>query len=120
MIEKLRAEQKEWERKIKDQHKKMGGVHMSAAHTAKTQKDIRTLENRLDKSLKRFNSMLTSNANLRQEIDSLRVERKRFEGMYKKLDKELSSLRRQIAEEIDQSTMSYDARYVIPRLRFQC
>ena len=49
IIEKLTAEQKEWERKIKEQHKKMGGVHMSAAHTAKTQKEIRTLENRLDK-----------------------------------------------------------------------
>lgn len=34
---------------MKDQHKNMGGVHMSAAHTAKTQKDVRTLENRLDK-----------------------------------------------------------------------
>lgn len=49
IIEKLSAEEKEWERKIKDQHKKMGGVHMSSVHTAKTQKDIRTLENRLDK-----------------------------------------------------------------------
>ncbi|XP_067945851.1 outer dynein arm-docking complex subunit 1-like [Watersipora subatra] len=110
IIEKLTAEQKEWEKKIKEQHKMMGGVHMSAAHTAKTQKEIRTLENRLDKSLKKFNSMLTGNADLRQEIDSLRVERKRFEGMHKKLDKELTSLRRQIAEEIDQSTISYDTR----------
>jgi len=49
IIEKLTAEQKEWEKKIKDQHKMMGGVHMSASHTAKTQKEIRTLENRLDK-----------------------------------------------------------------------
>jgi len=56
--------------------------------------------------------MLTSNADLRQEIDSLRVERKRFEGMHKKLDKELTSLRKQIAEEIDQSTMAYDSRYM--------
>lgn len=55
--------------------------------------------------------MLTSNADLRQEIDSLRVERKRFEGVYKKLDKELVSLRRQIAEAIDQSTLAYDSRY---------
>ncbi|KAF6036165.1 CCDC114 [Bugula neritina] len=110
IIEKLTAEQKEWEKKIKDQHKMMGGVHMSASHTAKTQKEIRTLENRLDKSLKKFNAMLTGNADLRQEIDSLRVERKRFEGMHKKLDKELVSLRKQIAEEIDQSTVAYDAR----------
>lgn len=63
-------------------------------------------------SLKKFNSMLTGNADLRQEIDSLRVERKRFEGMHKKLDKELTSLRQQIAEEIDQSTASYDSRLI--------
>lgn len=56
--------------------------------------------------------MLTGNADLRQEIDSLRVERKRFEGMHKKLDKELQSLRKQIAEEIDQSTLAYDSRLV--------
>ena len=61
-------------------------------------------------SLKKFNAMLTGNADLRQEIDSLRVERKRFEGMHKKLDKELTSLRTQINEEIDASTMAYDSR----------
>lgn len=36
---------------MKEQNKMMGGVHMSAAHTAKTQKEVRTLENRLDKVL---------------------------------------------------------------------
>ena len=43
IIEKLTAEQKEWERKIKEQHKKMGGVHMSAAHTAKTPPQLAAL-----------------------------------------------------------------------------
>lgn len=54
--------------------------------------------------------MLTGNSEMRTEIDSLRIERKRFEGMHKKLDKELSSLRKQIAEEIDSATLAYDAR----------
>ena len=39
---------REWERKIKQQHRNMGGVHMSSQHTVQTQKTMRTLENRLD------------------------------------------------------------------------
>ena len=39
---------KEWEKKIKQQHKNMGGVHMSAQHTTQMQKTQRVLDNRLD------------------------------------------------------------------------
>jgi len=42
------AKIREWEKKIKHQHKNMGGIHMSSSHTVQTQKSIRTLENRLD------------------------------------------------------------------------
>lgn len=44
----LDAKIREWEKKIRNQHKNMGGVHMSSQHTVQTQKTIRTLENRLD------------------------------------------------------------------------
>ena len=44
----LDAKIREWEMKIKDQHKNMGGVHMSSQHTTQTQKTLRVLENRLD------------------------------------------------------------------------
>jgi len=44
----LDAKIRDWEKKIKHQHKNMGGVHMSSQHTVQTQKTIRTLENRLD------------------------------------------------------------------------
>ena len=44
----LDAKNRDWERKIKQQHRNMGGVHMSAQHTVQTQKTLRTLENRLD------------------------------------------------------------------------
>ncbi|XP_064642414.1 coiled-coil domain-containing protein 63-like [Lineus longissimus] len=106
----LDSELRAWEKKIREQHKKMGGVHMSGAHTVQTQKKARTLENRLDQALKKFNSALTINSDLRDEIDSLRNERKRFENIYKRLDKELQQLRRDIGEVIDTSTQSYDAR----------
>lgn len=101
---------KEWEAKIKDQHKNMGGVHMSSQHTTQTQKTIRVLENRLDQAKKRFNDCLCRNSQLRDEIESLRNEHKRFETLYKKLEKELRALRREMGEVIEKSTSAYDAR----------
>ncbi|KAJ8321073.1 hypothetical protein KUTeg_002660 [Tegillarca granosa] len=106
----LDAKIREWEKKIKQQHKNMGGVHMSSSHTVQTQKTIRTLENRLDKCKKEFNTILTNNACMREEIESLRVERNRFDHLYKKLDRELTSLRKQKAELIESSTQAYDQR----------
>lgn len=98
------------EKEIKGQHKQMGGVHASSQHTAKTQKAIRVKENRLHQANEKFNSMLTENAKLREEIDSLRVERTRFEGIRKKLEKESVDNRQAIGEVIDQSTQAYDSR----------
>ena len=45
--EELDAKLKEWRKKIKDQHKNMGGVNMSRAHVMQTQKKVTKLENTL-------------------------------------------------------------------------
>ena len=60
--------------------------------------------------LKRFNSLLTSNALLRSEIDNLRVERQRYEDLFQKSEKELRSLRDQLVECIERSVNAYDQR----------
>lgn len=106
----LDAEIREWENKIKEQHKNMGGIHMSTQHTTQTQKTTRVLENRLDQAKKRFNDCLCTNAQLRDEIESLRNEHKRFESLYKKLEKELRACRREMGEVIEKSTQAYDQR----------
>ena len=62
-------------------------VHMSQTQHIVVQKQIRVMENRLDKSLVRFNSALATNAQLRTMIDHLRQERSVFEGIYKKLQR---------------------------------
>ena len=61
-------------------------------------------------ALKHFNTLLTENSNLRDEIDNLRVERSRFEDLHAKLEKELSGLRQDIAKTIEESTQAYDQR----------
>lgn len=110
MQKELDAKIREWEKKIKLQHKNMGGVHMSSQHTTQIQKTQRVLDNRLDQSKKRFNDCLSHNAKLRDEIESHRTEHRRFENLYKKLEKELKNLRKEMAEVIESSTSAYDAR----------
>ena len=50
------------------------------------------------------------NKQLRKEIDSLRVERKRFDNIYSKLDKEKQELQQETGKIIDESTAAYDQR----------
>lgn len=106
----LDYEIRQMEKKIRVQQRNMGGANMSNAHKQKTQKRVRTLENKLDMVNKEFNDTLSSNADLRTEIDSLRTERRRFEALYKKLLKELQRLREEIGEVIEASTQAYEAR----------
>jgi predicted nuclease with TOPRIM domain len=56
---------------------------------------------------------LSENARQRDEIESLRVERNRFDTLYKKLEKELSQLQKKKGELIENSTQAYDARYYL-------
>ena len=60
---------------------------MSQQQHVRVQKQVRVIENRLDKSYVRFNSILTENTKLRDLIDHLRRERSVFEGLSKRLDK---------------------------------
>ena len=60
---------------------------------------------------KKFNESLSENAKLRDEIESLRCEHKRFETLFKKLEKELKMLRREMGEVIESSTQAYDQRW---------
>lgn len=53
-------------------------------------KQIRILENRLDKGLQKFNEAIAANRALREQIDTLRRERVVFDEIYRKLENELS------------------------------
>ena len=47
------------------------------------------MNHRLDKALIRFNEAISSNKQLRQDIDDLRRERVVFENVYKRMEREL-------------------------------
>ncbi|XP_044030136.1 coiled-coil domain-containing protein 114 isoform X2 [Siniperca chuatsi] len=76
----------------------------------RTQKAIRTLEYKLDRALTRFNEQLTKNSHLREELQTLHIERVRFQQLHNRLDKELLDVRKKIGEVVNLSTAAYDVR----------
>lgn len=89
---------------------KHGGVTASLDNAKAVQKQIRILENRLDKALQKFNMAIAANRTLREQIDTLRRERVVFDDIYQKLAKELVLKKQEMASIIEQANAAYEAR----------
>jgi len=89
---------------------KHGGVKAALENSKAVQKQIRILENRLDKALQKFNEAIEANRALREQIDTLRRERVVFDDIYKKLENELHSKKKEMANIIEQANAAYEAR----------
>ena len=83
-----------------------GGVNAAKETNANISKEIRILENRLDKALVKFNEALAHNKQLRETIDNLRRERVVFDNIYRKLEKELHEKKKQMANIIELSNQA--------------
>ncbi|GAA6071330.1 coiled-coil domain-containing protein 114 isoform X1, partial [Tachysurus ichikawai] len=116
-LERERLGQAELEREIQSIQKKLevlrkgdvGTFHSQKSQALHIQKATSTLENKLDRALIRFNQQLVKNSQLREELETLRVERVRFQQLHRKLEKELQEIRREIGDVIGMSTAAYDA-----------
>lgn len=73
-------------------------------------KQIKILENRLDKANQKFNESIASNKVMRTEIDNLRKEKVIFENVFSKLEKQLNSKRKDMAEIIEVANTAYEER----------
>mmetsp|Transcript_11347 Transcript_11347/g.17280 ORF Transcript_11347/g.17280 Transcript_11347/m.17280 type:complete len:531 (+) Transcript_11347:100-1692(+) len=109
-IEDLDNEISAYQEKILDQKARMGGINASWHNNQMIQKQIRVLENRLDKCLLKFNETLAQNKSLRMKIDEYRRERVVFDGIYKKLERELHEKKKEMAAIIEDSKQSFQAR----------
>ena len=96
--------------KVLQQRKAMGGINASKENFQMIQKQIRILENRVEKALVKFNEAIAHNKTLRDEIDDLRRERVVFENIYRKMERDLQDKKRQMAEIIELSNQSYEQR----------
>jgi coiled-coil domain-containing protein 63/114 len=111
-MQRLDSEITQLEKEISNERVKMGGVDASK-NNENVEKQIRVLENRLDKALMKFSKALATNKQLRESIDSLRRERLVFDSMYRKFERELQEQKKSMAELIDMSNSAYEARFVI-------
>jgi chromosome segregation ATPase len=114
-IEKRRLEELEKQSKIMqvktlELQQNRGGVNAVKESDRAVQKQIRVLENRLDKALVKFNEALAFNKQLREEIDNLRRERVVFDQINAKLAKELHEKKKEMAQIIEVSNIAYEAR----------
>jgi len=97
------------ERKLKTTREQAGPTS-SRDSQAFIMKQVRVLENRLDKALIKYNEALSKNKDLRATIDDLRREKNVYDGIYKKLERELNEKKRVMADIIEMSNQAYEAR----------
>ena len=81
-----------------EQQKKVGGVNAGRENQRQIAVQTKTLENRLEKSMQRYNAVVARNKDLRQAINDLRRERLSFDDIYKKLDRDLAEKKRDMAQ----------------------
>mmetsp|Transcript_3847 Transcript_3847/g.7513 ORF Transcript_3847/g.7513 Transcript_3847/m.7513 type:complete len:567 (+) Transcript_3847:485-2185(+) len=100
----------EMNQKIADQRKKVGGVNAGRENSRQIAVQTKTLENRLEKAVQKYNAAVARNRELRQQINDLRRERLIFDDIYKKLEKDLAEKKKEMAQVIEVSNKAYEAR----------
>jgi hypothetical protein len=109
-IEELDKSIATYQERILEQKSRLGGVNAAQENNLMIQKQIQVLENRLNKSLLKFNETLAQNKVLRQKIDEYRRERVVFDVIYKKLERELHEKKKEMAGIIKDSKNAYQIR----------
>ncbi|KAK9391757.1 coiled-coil domain-containing protein 63 [Crotalus adamanteus] len=109
LIAELDDKVEEVEKKIKTQKNLM--VKLRQEYDGKwLQKQIHKLDNQLNHATVHFDTILTRNAMLREEIETLQCQKTIFEGIYSRLHKKLEQQKRTMNTSIEQSTQAYEQR----------
>lgn len=109
-LKKVEDEIRSIQGKLFIQREKSGGINASRDNANALNKQMRILENRLDKANQKFNEAIAQNKVLREEIDNLRRERQIFDKIYQKLEKELQNKRKEMAKKIEEANSAYEQR----------
>lgn len=90
--------------------RKTGGHTKARDVSLQYMRQVKVLENRLEKSMVKLNEALQRNKELRLDIDNLRRERLNFQEVYRKMERELGEKKREMASIIEISNIAYEAR----------
>ncbi|XP_067862355.1 coiled-coil domain-containing protein 63-like [Heptranchias perlo] len=110
LIAKLDAQIRDQEDKITKQKMSIGGLRSVHHRRRHLHKQIQTLENQLNLSTVKFNTILTENRKLRDEINSLRVNKEIYTKLYNKLSTKLQEQKKIMKEIVEESVQAYDQR----------
>ncbi|OUM66475.1 hypothetical protein PIROE2DRAFT_59367 [Piromyces sp. E2] len=100
----------EMNQKIMELKKEQGGVNKCEENDEHINKTIKILQNKLEQSLKKFNSTLVENRKNREKLDYYRKERNVFYNIVNKLIKDIKDKKNQINNIIENSTSAYQTR----------
>ena len=116
-IEKEQGRLRELEEEIKEMQEKIAGQRVELKRSQQNKdsneelsRKIKSLENKLDKQLQKYNQAIGHNKQLREQIDSVRRERVVFDSIYKKLESELNDKKKTMVKIIEQAETAYHAR----------
>jgi len=90
--------------------KEQGGVNKYEENNEHLNKTIRILQNKLEQSLKKFNTTLVENRKNREKLDYYRKERNVFYNIVNKLIKDIKEKKNHINSMIESSTSAYQTR----------
>lgn len=99
-----------YQEQILEQKTRLGGVNAAQVNNQLIQKQIKVLDNRLDKSLLKFNETVAQNKVLRAKIDEYRRERIVFDVIYKKIERDLHEKKKEMTAIINDSKNAYQTR----------
>ncbi|XP_047384608.1 outer dynein arm-docking complex subunit 1 isoform X2 [Sciurus carolinensis] len=100
----------EWETRIFTQGKDAKAPGFIQKQKAKVQRRIKILEDQLNRVTCHFDIQLVRNAALREELDLLRIERRRYLNVDRRMKKEIRHLRHMVSALIISSTSAYTVR----------
>ncbi|XP_077458827.1 taste receptor type 1 member 3 isoform X2 [Stigmatopora argus] len=117
-LEKETQHQRELQKEISSMEIKLKGLRKGNSSTSDIQRSAHrrnqeamcTFENKLQGGLTKFNEQLTKNSRLREDLQTLQIERVRFTRLHDRLLQECKDMRRKISEEIHLSNAAHDAR----------
>lgn len=95
---------------ILDQKTQLCGINAAQVNNQLIQKQIKVLDNCLDKCLTKFNETIAQNKSLRHRIDEYRRERIVFDCIYKKLEHDLHEKKNEMTVIINDSKHAYEER----------
>ena len=101
---------KKLEEDVSKANSRAGGLYQQARENEMLQAKLRTMENRLDKVLLRYNANLNKLESMRAHLDELRKERFTFRNVIKNTENDKQKKDKQIGELISSSNESYAKR----------